>query len=158
MHAIDMSHWAHLAGKTIFRVRSSETIADPRVKALIMSAVAAARYPGTTPVAFYDEIAEGIAGEALGVFLGIDDGDPAAVAIVVLPTTALQAVPQVVLAYSLDRELSIRIGERVREWLKRHEYDRFFCINFLHDDEAYQRVFRHAGVMRRAGTVFEVMF
>jgi len=121
-----------------------------------MRAVVVTRYPGTTAQAFYDEIARRISEDMFGVFVGIDEDHlPAAIAIVALPVGAAMMAPQVLLVLSQDRALTKRIGARVREWVKRHEYDRIIGVNLWHDDEAFCRVFRHVGETRVIGSLVE---
>ena len=147
----------------VIRIRTRETIADSRIKALILRAVEASHYLGTTPQAFYDEIADNIAGDMLGVFVGFTKWQehsapyPIALTIVFLPMSETQMGPQVPIAYSESRELSLLIGKRVRVWLTENGYDKLYCLNLLHDDDAYCRVFRHVGEPRVVGSVVEVM-
>ena len=138
------------------RVRTAETIAHPAVKALIMRAVVATRYPGTTAQAFYDEIAEGITSDTLGVFVGFNEArEPVALVIGSLPFNAIMMAPQVHLVYSTSRELSRLLGEKLRAWVTKHEHDRLIGVNLWHDDEAFCRVFRHMGETRVIGSLVE---
>lgn len=140
----------------VIRIREPRTIADPRIKALIMRAVVATSYPGTTAQAFYDEIAAGIGGHTQGVFVGFDeDRAPVALCIATLPWSAVMCWPQVNLVYSKDRALSRMIGDRIRVWLKQHGYDQIVGCNLLHDDEAFCRVFGHMGETKVIGSLVE---
>ena len=148
----------------VIRIRRPETIADLRIKLLIKGAVNATRYPGTTPQRFYEEIAENIAGDLLGVFVGFSGwrciegqvSKPRAVAVVSLPNSQTVWAPVVNLAYSEERELSVRIGARIREWVRGAGYDRILGMNLYHDDEAFCRTFRHVGEPHVVGSVVEV--
>jgi hypothetical protein len=138
------------------RVRRPETIAQPRLRALLMRAVEAVRYPGTTPRAFYDEIAAGITGDRLGVFVGVDEHKGAeAVAVVMLPQNQAMMTAQMTLVYSESRLLSRMLGDRVREFVRRAGYDRIIGVNLLHDDETYCRAFRHVGETSVIGSLIE---
>ena len=142
----------------VVRVRERETIADPGIRFLIMMAVVVTRYPGTTAQAFYDEIAGRISEDGLGVFVGIDETHrPAVLAIVMLPVGEAMMAPQVVLLYGTSRNPSLikMTGTRVREWVKRHGYDRIIGVNLWHDDEAFCRMFRHVGETRVIGSLVE---
>lgn len=125
--------------------------------ALLLRAIEATQAPTVNAQAYYDEIAAHIASPARGVFVGFDEHDPKAVAVVILPTSPMMMGPQVPLAYSESRALSTAVGVRVRDWLHQAGFDRFFCVNFKHDDKAYARVFGHVGEFRAAGTFFEVV-
>lgn len=142
--------------RRVLRVRSVETIAGPAVKSLIMRAIEAMQYPGTTPLAYYREIAADIASPKLGVFVGFAGDDPRAVAICYLPASQAAMGPQVAVAYSDDRALSRMIGERAREWIRSAGFDHLYALNLLHGDAAWFRVFAHVGECRSAGTLNEI--
>ena len=148
----------------VIRIRESRTIAHPSIKKLIMRAVERTRYPATTPQRFYDETSRRIMDGLLGVFAGFTGwrciegqvSEPRALAIVSLPNSETMWAPVVNLAYSEDRELSVMIGARVREWVQRSGYDRILGMNLYHDDEAFCRTFRHVGEPRVVGSIVEV--
>ena len=121
-----------------------------------MRAVVATRYPGTTAQAFYDEVAAGIGGHMLGVFVGFDDGAPRALAIVQLPWSTMMFGPVANLVYSEVRALSVMIGERVREWVRKNGHDRVYGMNIRHGDDVFCRAFRHVGKPSVIGSVVEV--
>ena len=146
----------------VIRIRRPETIAAFKIRDLIMRAVHETRYPGTTGQAFYDEMVAGIASSTLGVFVGFSltpswdsPAEPEAICVASLPWSALMMWPQINLAYSRSRKLSVALGARVREWVKLHEYDRIIGCNLWHNDEAFCRVFSHVGKTSVIGSLVE---
>jgi|SRR5215469_1215805 len=147
------------ADRRVIRVRSAETIAHPKLKALILRAIAAVEYPGTTPQELYAEMAGAVGADHFGLFAGIKGREPLAVAAAVLPTTPVQIAAQGILVYSEGPpELMRMIAGRAKAWLLEHGQGKLLAHNFYRDDAVFARAFRHFGQARRIATLFEVTF
>lgn len=144
---------------SVLRVRSLLTLRRPDVRSLIVSAVTETAYPGTTPERFYAELASRIIKEALGVFVGFDEDEAKALAVALLPTSAMMIAPQVCLVYSRGKPALIRaVAERLKAWIMASGYDRVMGLNLYRDDTVFMRGFRYIGQPRRLGSVIELRF
>jgi hypothetical protein len=139
----------------VLRVRSQSTIYQADVRALILRAVEATRYPGTVPLRFYEELCVRISEPGLGVFVSYDDG-PRAIVVAMLPGSALMMAPQVPLVYSDGKPSLLRaLSSRLRGWLLENGYDRALGINLYREDEVFMRGFAHFGRPGRVGSLIE---
>lgn len=143
----------------VVRVRRPETIADPRVATLIGRAILGVDYPGTTPEALYAEWAGQVHLDTLGLFIGFEENNPRAIAVIILPSSHAMIAPQALLVYSEGKpELARRIGKRVRVWLMENGFNKLLGVNLYRDDEVFMRGFRHIGRAKRLGSLLEFTF
>jgi len=142
----------------VVRVRRTDTIAG--IKSLILRAIAAVEFPGTTPEELYAEFAGAVTADAFGLFVGFDAGEPAGLAIAILPMSYVMIAPQAILVYSESRrpELARMIGWRLKAWLLENGYSRLIGHNFYRNDDVYIRGFRHFGLGRRIASLIEFSF
>jgi len=139
----------------ILRVRSQSTIYQADVRALILRAVEATRYPGTIPSRFYDELRVRIGETGLGVFVGFDGG-PRAIVVAMLPGSSLMMAPQVPLVYNEGTPSLFRaVASRLRSWLIESGYDRALGINLYRKDALFMRGFAHFGKPSYKGSLIE---
>src|SRR5262252_3987046 len=132
------------SGWRVIRVRRFETITRPQIKSLILRAVAAVEYPGTTPEDLYAEFVGAVAADTFGLFVGIAGNEPRAVVAAILPISAVMIAPQAILAYSESRpELTRMVALRLKAWLLEHGYHRMLAHNFYRKDGVFIRGFRH---------------
>jgi hypothetical protein len=131
---------------SVTRVREPGTILRHDIAGLVKRAVVETHYPGTSPGAFYHELAARVGEDKLGIFVGFEDGFPRALAVAVLPTSCMMMAPQVPVVYSAGRpDLIRRVGERLKSWIMTAGYDTFMGVNLWRDDKVFVRGFRHVG-------------
>jgi hypothetical protein len=143
----------------VVRVRRAETIAHPEIRRLILAAVEAVRYPGSTPEAIYDELCGNVASDLLGLFVGFEGAAPKALAGAVLPSSAVAFSPQVFIVYSTGRSDLIRaVGERVKAWIMAAGYNSVTGIGLRHSARAWIRGLGFLGETKELGSVIECRF
>jgi hypothetical protein len=142
----------------VVRVRRPESIAHPDIRRLILAAVEAVRYPGSTPEAIYEELRGNVASDLLGLFVGFQDG-PKALAGAVLPSSAVAFAPQVFIVYSVGRpDLMRAVGERVKAWIMAAGYDSVTGVGLRHGARAWLRGLGFLGETKELGSVIECRF
>jgi hypothetical protein len=140
---------------TITRARTRDTLL--RHKDLIRRAFEVGEYPGDI-TAIYGDLVANAHSDSRGIFIGLVDGSPRSLIVALLPDAPLMGYPQVPIAYSDGPPALARVmGARLREWVMRAGYDRFWCINLMRSDKAFLRVFRHAGQASVKGSIVEFL-
>ncbi len=140
----------------VIRVRRPATIRNIQIRGLLELAIAKTNYPGTSPDLLYEEIANNITSNHLGVFIGLDAGTPVAVAVAMLPASRAMMAPQAFLVYNGGRkELARMVGKRLKDWIKGAGYTRMLAINLYRDERVFRRGFGHFGPSRVLGQLIE---
>jgi hypothetical protein len=138
------------------RARTYRTITDPVVRALIIRAVEATRYPGTSPEVLYAELKNRGAEEALGIFIGYDDLEPKALAVAMLPTSAFMMAPQVPLIYNGGPPaLAKAVSMRLRRWLTDAGFKTVIGANLYRSNQVFMRGLSHFGKPKPLGSLIE---
>ena len=142
----------------MLRVRTKQTLCTPDIAGLVMRGARACGYP--VPAQILAELCRCPEAAHRAVFVGFDAGEPKAVAVGELPTSALQLAAFVAVAYSqgASHPLVVEIGRCLRTWFERGGYDHAWGLNLRHTDRAFMRGCGHFGRASRAGGVIRFDF
>lgn len=144
----------------VVRVRTKETLCQPKVAQLVMRGATACGLQGGAVLA---ELARDITSDNIGLFVGWRNSRSIAVVVGLLPVSAFQLGPYVAMLYAAERcpQLLVDLGAHLRRWIKKAGFDEALTTNldrFGHSDRAWFRAFAHFGTPSRIGSVARFAF
>jgi hypothetical protein len=142
----------------VIRVRTRETLCRPEIASLVMRGATASGLPSSA--ATVAELARDIASDHVGCFVGFYGTEPAGLVVGLLPTSAFQLGPVIVIAHSevASHELTVEAGRRLRAWIEAEGFAHAFALNLQHSDRSFCRGTKHFGASRRVGSVIGFCF
>jgi hypothetical protein len=119
---------------------------------LVLRAAERISYPGgPTPHLFLSHVRRNLGRSDVGVFVGYENEVPKGFVLVLLPTTPLMLLPQLILGFNEgSRELHKLASVRIRDWLLQNGYHTAAALNRARDDKVFIRGFADFG----KGTVY----